>query len=1250
MKKQFLTLLLVLSCSTALAWQDLQSNLIAPDTLKTAASLPISAGDADLILIEDITRLHYQSDGTYQFVSDMAFKILTEKGRDEQSMVKTGYNAAYGSTRFVRAEVIKPDGRVIPVDLDMQVREAIAQGQMDANIYDPSHKTLRLTVPDLEIGDVLRYSIAGRRDKTVVPGTWADWFTFEETYPIRHAVYEIDAPAALPLQRIELRDEIPGTVTFQTLEKDDRILYRWEARNVPRMFEEPQMPAPHTVVQRLLVSTIPDWESLSKWYWKLSQPRLDTVNSAMQEKVRELTDGLTDRQSRIEAIFRFVSQDIRYMGITVEDEAPGYEPHDVCLTFDNRYGVCRDKAALLVSMLRLAGFDAYPVLIYAGPKKDPDVPQPWFNHAITAVRNEDGSWMLMDSTDENTKDIFPAYLSDCSYLVATPEGDTLRTSPVIPPEENLLTIHVDASLDEQQHITGTANMQFRGINDTAYRGRLARLRPEEREPYFEQRLKAALGSARLLDLTVSPADVRDTTIPLEVTLKFDVENALALGEEESVLQVPTLINHFGLFGRLIGEGIGLDVRRYPLQTRVTCGIDETVQLDLSQSGLHPVQFPDYETIDTPELFISRNITETNDMLISKADILLRTVEFSPEEYLFLKQNLKQSERNARRRVILDENAIPPGSDRAILREEVVYTLYDDRNWKEERTVIQQVLTYAGTKEAAELKLRFNPALCRAELGTATVTAPDGTTREIDPATEINLMDAKWTAEAPRYPDEKILVASLPGVTPGSIIETRTTRVWHNTPFFSAAEFFADHHPILAKTVRVKTPHKLDLKIQNLSPDIIQRRTSHKDGWTVYEWSAVRQPKIDKEENLPPQWVSSPALFLSTGSINAYADQVQDVLRNAADQAGATGARAKALTKDMTSRDEKIHILRDFVDRTVRETGPAFPELPLSAVTPADRALKEGYGNNADRAVLLYALCRKAGLKPRFVLSSNLPRVERLGTAAMTALQRPMFDTVLVAVENDAGETIYLGDTGQYASPGTLKHAGRPAIDLHRDTLAIPSSTDTDSIETAFSMRLLESGDITLTKKTAFQGSEFETFHKRFAEFTPEEKKREHQSLLSRLSQSAEATGSLKTSFGAPGMMEFSARLPGYAIHNGKHIYFELPEGLGNLLNLQSSERENAFYIETGFRKAFLYEIELPDGWEPVLMPETFIMALPAGAGTVEVKTARLPGRLVVLQQAQINPAIIPVDEYNVLLDLTRKLTTPSASTVLLRKK
>jgi len=86
--------------------------------------------------------------------------------------------------------------------------------------------------------------------------------------------------------------------------------------------------------------------------------------------------------------------------------------------------------------------------------------------------------------------------------------------------------------------------------------------------------------------------VRDTTVPLSVALGFEVENAVADGPRESLLRVPTLINHFGLFGSLLGNGTGLDERKYPLQTQITCGVSETVRLDLTAGSLRPAVLPE----------------------------------------------------------------------------------------------------------------------------------------------------------------------------------------------------------------------------------------------------------------------------------------------------------------------------------------------------------------------------------------------------------------------------------------------------------------------------------------------------------------------------------------------------------------------------------------------------------------------------------------------------------------------------------
>lgn len=1250
MKKCTSILIALLLAATAFGRLDLNAQLIDQGTLVSATAITATEyPDADILVVNDMIRIAYEKSGSYNYINDVALKILTEKGRQERSTISLGYDAAYGTMRFVRAERVRPDGSTVSIDVKKQSREAISAGQMGSNIYDPNSKEIKLTVPGLEIGDVLRYTYSSEQAKTVVPGTWSDIYTLEEACPVLKATYEVTAPASLPLKRIELRDEVPDTVTFKKENIGEQIRYTWTANNVPQMFPEPQMPERHTVVQRLVLSTIPDWESLSKWYWELSKPRLEKVNDALIEKVKELTEGIPDRQKQIESIFRFVSQDIRYMGITIEDEAPGYEPHDVCLTFDNRYGVCRDKAALLAAMLRQAGFDAYPVLIYVGPKKDPDVPQPWFNHAITAVRNADGSYQLMDSTNENTRDLFPAYLDNCSYLVAHPDGETLQTAPVTPPEKNLLSIEIDASLAAGGLITGEADLSFKGINDTAYRGRLAGLKPDERKPYFEQRLKDALGNARLTRLTITPEEVRDTTQPLSVTLAFEVENSLTEGSTESLLKIPTLVNRFGLFGAVMGNGIGLDKRRYPLNTSITCGVKEAVRLDLGPSGLGVAALPSFKTIDSPEISIRREISENGNILTSTANLMLRTVEFTPKQYQELKQGLKDSEHNARKQVILTPTGFPKEADLATLESKVLYQVANPHNWTETRTVRKKVLTYAGKKSASDIKMVYNPPNQTAFLGDATVTAPDGTVHQIDHEKEVNEMDAPWAGKAPRYPAGKIKVVNLPGVEIGSIIEYTITRVYRDQPFFSTHELFSGLDPIAEKTVELQIPRYIKIDINNTQPPVIPRRTSLDGDTSIYKWHVTHQKMIKKEEQMPPLEIFAPALYISSGDIKTHAKTLKKALKTAAEPTNAIKVLAKELTGNLKEKSERITAIRDFVDQSIRAAGPKLPQLPLSAIFPAEQVLSEGYGNTSDRAVLLYALCDAAKLKPRFVLTTSLPRPAQLAGPSIDVLQNKRFDTVLVAVE-DNDQIYYLGDSSQYAKLGTLAHRDRPAINLENGEIETLQSSLTDSVQNVQSLTVQDNGDVLYKSQMKLSGTAFEALHKRFEQFTPENRRREYQQLLSGLSQTAEAVGDLKTDFSYPGTLEFAATLPQYAVREGEHLYLTLPGGLGNLLNLKTSERDNLFHIRNAENRQYIFEIQIPDGWEPILLPQPFTTVLPENAGTVQVLISRNHNQIKIVQNARIEPAIILPEEYSKLLRLNNRLTDPSANTILLRKK
>ncbi len=1259
--------------------------------------------NADDVLVDDHIRVRYHADGTYVVWDDTYLKVLTEKGKRQHQTLSIHFTIPYSryddeekdiAIRIL--ELIKPDGTVVPVDVEELSRVMIDPSSMGSNIYNPNSKILQATIPGLEIGDMVHYVTYRKVRQPRVRDVWADLNVFEYSSPLKHMIYEVIGPRDKPLRSIVLKDEIPGTVKHTKTEGDDDIVYRWEVRDVPRMFAEPSMPGLTEVVQRLLVSTAPDWETISRWYWQLSEPHYDTT-PAMKQKVAELTEGLSDRRARIEALFRWVSQEVRYLGITTEAEAPGYEPHDVAETFTQRHGVCRDKAALLVAMLRLDGCKAWPILIMQGPtKKDIEVPLPWFNHAIACVENENGSYVLMDPTDESTKEILPAYLNDKSYMVAKPEGDTLRTSPIVPAEENLMRITTTGSIDAAGKLTAESSLEFEGINDNGYRGYFARIAPEQRREYFEGALKNVISGARITDLSILPEDMLDTSTPLHVTTSFEAEDVFVSGDHSVMLPVPRLGTRVGWTSFVLRGRTGLEEREYPLKTTIACGVEETIRLDLPPLLGEVLSMPSYPCIDNEAISWTQRdeLSADGSVLTGATEFLLKAVEFSPEEYLTLKQALKERDRSRYKMPIFareeDETSALIATSQnegdietLILEQQIEYDLEDAHNWTETVTTKKKILSYAGKKRNSELKIHYNPVWEEVTFEYARVIAPDGSVQEIRPE-EQNVMDAPWVGSAPRYPASKVLVSSLPGVEIGSTIEYKYLRRYSDHPFFAARTGLWRMDPVGKLEVVVRYPSELeivaDLDANGFSYEegigipgpVVQEERLVEGNRSICRWTIREARVIKREDSVPPLDAFTPTVTAYAGGWDAYGDQVRDVLRSNASGQNNAGQRAKDLMRGLKTPESKLTAIRDFVARNIRQAGPRLDEIPFSRLSKADLTLQEGYGNSADRATLLYAMLAKAGFKPEFVLAgSKVSRVRSLQEAVGQHPDPRWFDEVLVRVQEN-GEYMYFNDTDQYAVLGATPHEERVGLVPKEGELTrILSRAGKEARKDLFSMiRLSESGDATIRKIQRVYGSQYAAAHKKYAEMPPEERARHHQELLTSVAEGAMAEGDLITDFDThPGTVEFSARVTQFGVRDGDFLYFRLPETLDKLMRLRGDTRESPHYRDKHIRTRIVTIVALPEKFGNVeLQPAEFLWVAPLNSGTVAVTTGQwvagsavppelfgldieltgIKGRVFwVVHDADLDPALIDASDYAEMLEIMRRLGHPAARTVLL---
>jgi hypothetical protein len=1222
--------------------------------------------DCDDAMVDKRMVRVYRADGSGECQDESYTKVLTEKGKRGNRSLSLSFMLPYTTVDVVKLEVIKPNGQAEEVDIAANSKEMIDDSQMGMNIYDPNSKILRVNIPKVEIGDVVHSIVRNTIHRSFIPGESAEYNLFEGSGYVRHESYDVYMPSDRPLKRIILRDEIPGTVKYSTKSIEaGGTLHQWEVSEVPRMFDEPSMPAYETVLQRLLVSTTPDWQTVSKWYWGVCQPHLDTITPEMKKSVAELTAEAKTDQERIQSLFYFVSKKIRYMGLTPEKDRPGFEPHDVCLTFGNKYGVCRDKAALLVAMLRVAGFDAYPVLMSVGSKKDKEVPDPFFNHAIVGVDLKKGDYLLMDPTAENTKDLLPSYECDQSILACRPEGDTLRTSPIVPAEENMMRLKTTATLTPAGALEAKSELAFEGINDTEYREAFSHMKADDRRRFFERNLKRSLPGARLKSLKVMPEDVLDVSSGLRAELEFSVEGLTAAGQGKAVVNLPWVGKGLGIVNFIL-DGTGLEKRKYPLRTSIACGISEELTVKLAEGFSGAVSMPGYAPILDESLGYQRRVEFADGALKCSRELKLKTVEFSPAQYLQLKRTLESMEYDDRKAPVLSvtESSLAKAavekssaaarkvdSNAEILNSYKELAIQDEHSATYTIRYAKRVLTYAGKKREAEVKIPFNPAVEEARLVRAVVTSKTGQRQKIS-TNEINVMDAGWNASAKRYTGGKLLVANLPGVDIGSTIEVELQIVSKGKPFIAGFESFQLFDDIRQKEVRITAPEGVCLQVATSgAKGLTAVKAGRTNGQQVFIMSVKDVKALPAETQLPPEWTYMPGVSYFVGGMSDYLSAVRKTMAEKSAQGGKAAETARQLAAPAKSQMEAVKAIRDFVAKSIRNAGPSFTELPLSELSAADTTLADGYGHMADRAILLQAMLSAVGLKPEFVLASGLPPVPFIKRALEVQPQAQSFQAVLVRVKV-YGETFYLNDTDQYAQLGSTGFDGKYALDLASGKLELVRAAANCSgrTDTAYSLTVDDAGKTRLTTTSLYYGVDFNHKRRYFAELPPEERRRYFQGLVSEVAQGARPVGELVTQFDSyPGREEFTVEIDRYSVVDGKYSYFDLPF-TPMLFPGGADERSLPLFIGQQRQYTVRTEINLPPSFRQVdIAPAHQNLSVPGGAGKATVTAREKNGKFVLTHQFETSPAIVTPEQYPAMLKLESTLENKSSKVFLLER-
>ncbi|MBZ0263648.1 DUF3857 domain-containing transglutaminase family protein [bacterium] len=441
---------------------------------------------ADKVIVRDVSINYFREKGVTYVDNYMLYKILTADGAKDMSVIKWEFDPQSQFIDVQEVNIIR-DGKKIAVSLT-NLQELPAP--QSAIYWNNRIKVLQL--PRLKVGDGIEvidkrrgftYALLGESkasanadapdDSKFIPPMEDEYFaiiTFPGDDPIIEKKYVLMLPP-----RKRLHSEVyNGTLFSSTSYTQDSTIYAWWAKDLAPYPHEPRSPDKSDLVAKIVMATVESWEAKSRWFFDVNDVKNDQF--AFTPAIKKKTDEILKKAGvskgsdaeKAEALLHWVAQNIRYSGQTM-GKGEGFTIHSGEMIYEQRSGVCKDIAGMLITMMRAAGLDSYAAMTMAGSRID-DVPADQFNHCVVALRKPDGSFEMYDPTwVPYNNDIWSKLETEQHYLVGTPEGEYLSRIPYSPPEESPLHVTHKAKILEDGTLEGEFTLKGSGAIDSRLR-------------------------------------------------------------------------------------------------------------------------------------------------------------------------------------------------------------------------------------------------------------------------------------------------------------------------------------------------------------------------------------------------------------------------------------------------------------------------------------------------------------------------------------------------------------------------------------------------------------------------------------------------------------------------------------------------------------------------------------------------------------------------------------------------------------
>lgn len=560
------------------------TNAAVPAWLKAAAAAPVptAVDNAPAVVLVDDSVLEIDPTGVMIETRRYALRVLHNAGR-QYARADVTYNGASSKVESLGAWVVR-NGK------EFESRGGSEWLDLSAESAGAVVDEIRRRTVDLS-GRALQDDVFGYESRVRIPMVVGQlWIEFNGLLPKQQESYTLVLPPGF-----DLNVTSTDAAAVQMTHTDPRR-WTWTLTGQPYRPEEPNEAGMGRIDATLLLQVVPpeaaakfkpgrfrSWRDVTTLSDSLNKAQCDS-NPALAAKARTLAAGSPDRLATIRRIGTHV-QALRYIAFNRGLRyGYGWRARKATEVFGNGYGDCKDKANLMVAMLREVDIPAYMVIARLDRDRTvrADFPSPiQFNHAIVAVPVGDeidlptvevvpgvGRCLFFDPTDPETLigDI-SGDLQGSSVLVLAPGVDGLVQLPLISPERGFRTERTAAvELEPNGTIAVTVTIVGSGQPGSGMRA----LFKEVHQPDDLDKLVARQLGTRMRNAVITERKVTDDPAQDRIELSF---TCALVGYMQLTMSANPVVR-LDVLGREFVPNLTEARRRLPVELRPRSMVDD----------------------------------------------------------------------------------------------------------------------------------------------------------------------------------------------------------------------------------------------------------------------------------------------------------------------------------------------------------------------------------------------------------------------------------------------------------------------------------------------------------------------------------------------------------------------------------------------------------------------------------------------------------------------------------------------------